>query len=366
LGGGTDAGGGSDGGGESPNCTVLTSPQGAPIVDAAGNKWTLVSTTTANGVEIYENGQYSSPTALVTELIYINHAVWQEADGGGWWSWVNGAWQSGSNPTGACGVADASATDSSDASQGDGSTAQGFFDDFNGPAGAAPNPAYWTAITGAGGTNCNGGIATCTAANAVLDGNGNLDLTLSYSGGVYYSGWLWGFPADYVSTPKLAWSYGKIEARIKFPVEHNSFHPAFFVVGSDMFQGSPWPACGEVDIVEVFGSLPNPQGYYLSLNGPGGNQYHTEDQVYVPPSTVGTTDFALGYHTYWMTWAPNTMSAGIDNVTLVTWTPSTVNGPWPLNRRMTPIFSFPADSVAPDVTYLPAHTLVDWIRWTPM
>jgi hypothetical protein len=109
LGGGPDGGGGSDGGGESANCTVLTSPQGAPIVDAAGNKWTLVSTTTANGVEIYENGQYSTGTALVTELVYLNHVVWQEADGGGWWSWVNGAWQSGSNPTGACVVADASA-----------------------------------------------------------------------------------------------------------------------------------------------------------------------------------------------------------------------------------------------------------------
>jgi len=45
-----------------------------------------------------------------------------------------------------------------------------------------------------------------------------------------------------------AWKYGKIEARIKIPKVQGNF-PAFWLLG-DIFNGSNWPQCGEIDIME--------------------------------------------------------------------------------------------------------------------
>jgi hypothetical protein len=85
---------------ESPNCTVLSSTTGS-IRDAQGNVWTLVQSS-ANGLEIYENGTYSNLTMSVTQLVYVGHVVSQENVNDDWWSWTSGAWVSETDPTGIC------------------------------------------------------------------------------------------------------------------------------------------------------------------------------------------------------------------------------------------------------------------------
>ncbi len=50
----------------------------------------------------------------------------------------------------------------------------------------------------------------------------------------------------------LDWKYGKIEARIKLP-EGQGIWPAFWMLGSDYFEGTSWPGCGEIDIMEMIG-----------------------------------------------------------------------------------------------------------------
>jgi beta-glucanase (GH16 family) len=50
---------------------------------------------------------------------------------------------------------------------------------------------------------------------------------------------------------KLNWKYGKIEARIKLPYGQGIW-PAFWMLGQNI--GSVgWPACAEIDIVELIG-----------------------------------------------------------------------------------------------------------------
>ncbi len=49
---------------------------------------------------------------------------------------------------------------------------------------------------------------------------------------------------------KLAVQYGKIEARIKLPKTANGLWPAFWLLGTD-HQEVGWPACGEIDILEM-------------------------------------------------------------------------------------------------------------------
>lgn len=49
---------------------------------------------------------------------------------------------------------------------------------------------------------------------------------------------------------KLYYTYGKIEARIKFPNTANGLWPAFWQMGND-FDQVGWPRCGETDLIEL-------------------------------------------------------------------------------------------------------------------
>lgn len=49
---------------------------------------------------------------------------------------------------------------------------------------------------------------------------------------------------------KQAFKYGKIEASIKLPKTADGLWPAFWLLGAD-FASKGWPACGEIDILEM-------------------------------------------------------------------------------------------------------------------
>jgi len=55
---------------------------------------------------------------------------------------------------------------------------------------------------------------------------------------------------------KQSWKYGKIAARIKLP-QGNGIWPAFWMLGANIDENggdTPWPQCGEIDILELYGS----------------------------------------------------------------------------------------------------------------
>ena len=52
------------------------------------------------------------------------------------------------------------------------------------------------------------------------------------------------------SKNNLYYTYGKIEARIKFPNTANGLWPAFWQMGND-FDQVGWPRCGETDLIEL-------------------------------------------------------------------------------------------------------------------
>ena len=49
---------------------------------------------------------------------------------------------------------------------------------------------------------------------------------------------------------KMSFKYGKVEARIKLPKTANGLWPAFWMLGKD-WPNTPWPKCGEIDILEM-------------------------------------------------------------------------------------------------------------------
>ncbi|GAB5410438.1 MAG: hypothetical protein BalsKO_28030 [Balneolaceae bacterium] len=55
---------------------------------------------------------------------------------------------------------------------------------------------------------------------------------------------------------KQSWKYGKISARIKLPFGEGMW-PAFWMLGTNIDENggnTPWPASGEIDILELYGS----------------------------------------------------------------------------------------------------------------
>jgi len=79
--------------------------------------------------------------------------------------------------------------------------------------------------------------------------NGNLTIEArkeNYNGRQYTSARLITYPTNHT------WKYGKIEAKIKLPYGQGIW-PAFWALGNGIFENTPWPACGEIDIVELVG-----------------------------------------------------------------------------------------------------------------
>jgi hypothetical protein len=83
--------------GESAEGTLVTDTKGQ-IIDAKGDKWTLVNSQN-NGMQIARNGNVDSVTALVTMMLYHGHTVYQTSPNPstistpGWWSWSGSQWQ---------------------------------------------------------------------------------------------------------------------------------------------------------------------------------------------------------------------------------------------------------------------------------
>lgn len=68
----------------------------------------------------------------------------------------------------------------------------------------------------------------------------------AYGGSQYTSARLITYNNDF------SWKYGKIEARMKLPYGQGIW-PAFWMLGDNIFEGTGWPACGEIDIMEMIG-----------------------------------------------------------------------------------------------------------------
>ena len=80
----------------SVNDTMVLAGASNAITDASGNKWTI----NAAG-QVAVNGTADTTTANVTELAYVNNAVWQENAANLWWGKTspNAAWAPGAGTT---------------------------------------------------------------------------------------------------------------------------------------------------------------------------------------------------------------------------------------------------------------------------
>lgn len=156
-------------------------------------------------------------------------------------------------------------------------------DEFNG---TALDESNWTIQTGGGGwgnqeaqhyTNRPDNIRV-EGGNLVIEGRKE-----SYGGNEYTS-------ARIYSKGKREFCYGKLEARISLPAGQGTW-PAFWTLGN---RGN-WPNCGEIDIMEHTGSVPN--RIFGTLHTTKDRSGSKSSRAY-----TGIQNIENNFHTYGIEW----------------------------------------------------------------
>jgi beta-glucanase (GH16 family) len=192
-------------------------------------------------------------------------------------------------------------------------------DEFDGPAGAPPDPSIWTHQLGDGSALGipgwgNGELQHYTAApaNAALDGRGNLVITARRAARGYSS-------ARLVTKDKLSFAFGRVEARIQVP-RGAGLWPAFWALGSSIDLVG-WPAAGEIDVMEHVGR--EPRRVFGALHGPG----YSGERGFVGSLELAE-DLADAFHVFAVDWQPGLIVWSVDDRPYHRATPSHLTGPW--------------------------------------
>jgi beta-glucanase (GH16 family) len=232
-----------------------------------------------------------------------------------------------------------------------------FADEFEGPAGSAPDPSKWGYDVGGGGWG-NGELQVYTSsrANSFLDGEGHLVIRATRSVQTRRVRTFTTYHSARLNTlGKFSKYHGTFEARIKLDVQPGLW-PAWWAVGANILKVG-WPACGEVDMLESYG-------------GPT-----VETSVHTPDNAgtdALTTDAAIavddGWHTWRMWWNPRTSGFTFykDGVQYLTVEPGQMAN-WcfssgvPMSMILNLAIGGPVGT-PPDSVQFPVDLLVDYVR----
>jgi len=97
--------------------------------------------------------------------------------------------------------------------------------------------------------------------------------------------------------------------------------PAFWMLGSNI-DATPWPQCGEIDIMEQRGQ--EPFITHGSVHGPGYSGANAKTKAYA----LANGRFDTDYHIYAIEWGENYIDYFVDNFLYQRITPDDVTGQW--------------------------------------
>jgi beta-glucanase (GH16 family) len=92
------------------------------------------------------------------------------------------------------------------------------------------------------------------------------------------------------------WQYGRVEARIKLP-EGQGIWPAFWMLGKNIFEGTTWPATGEIDILEMIGGGENDSTLHGTAHWQEGGEH-----TYQGESLKHSEKLSQDFHVYAIEW----------------------------------------------------------------
>ncbi|MEV8379158.1 family 16 glycosylhydrolase [Kribbella sp. NPDC056861] len=234
-------------------------------------------------------------------------------------------------------------------------------DNFDGPAGQAPNSGKWRYDLGGGGWgNAERQYYTNSTRNSALDGAGHLVITARReSGGKQcHYGTCEYTSARLLTAQTFTQKYGRFEARLKLP-RTQGIWPAFWMLGDG---GQTWPNNGELDIMENIGR--EPSTVHGTIHGPG---YSGGGGIGGAYSLPNGGKFSDGFHTFTVDWAPDSITWYVDGKQYQRRTPADLGGRnWVFNHPFFMILNVAVGGSWPGYpdgsTQMPQSMTVDYVR----
>jgi beta-glucanase (GH16 family) len=234
-------------------------------------------------------------------------------------------------------------------------------DEFDGNAGDPPDPNYWIYdIGGSGWGNNELEFYTARPENVSLDGQGHLAITArkeTYQGRDYTS-------ARIITRGRFEQALGRWEARIKLP-SGRGIWPAFWMLGAS-YDSVGWPACGEIDIMELRGQEPGVVNGSLHFPGNFGGGALTAPLVCAAPQSC---PFDTDFHVFAVEVEANRIAFEVDGAVYeqVRRDLLPTGTQWPFGAPFFILLNVAVGGAyvgAPDLTTVfPQTMLVDYVRY---
>ncbi len=229
-------------------------------------------------------------------------------------------------------------------------------DEFNG---SSVDPSTWTYEIGTGnnswGNNELEYYTDRTQNSFVSDGHLIIEARAESFGGRNYTS------ARMITKNKKIFKFGRIDIRAKMP-KGKGIWPALWMLGNNI-DAVPWPACGEIDIMEMIGQEPNK----IVGTFHWGNSIATRALKWTS-YTLSSGSFDQQFHVYSLIWKENEMKILIDDQMYAYMTPADMapGSTYPFNNDFFFIFNVAVGGQLPgspdNTTVFPQRMAVDYIR----
>ena len=162
---------------------------------------------------------------------------------------------------------------------------------------------------------------------------------------------------------KFAFKYGRVEVRAKLATGIGTW-PAIWMLGKNIIEPGGfwsstngtvnWPACGEIDIMEHWGS----------------NQNYVQSAMHTPSSFGGTVNYggqtvanvSTQFHIYALEWTAERMVFSVDNVVHYIYNPTVKNAStWPFDEQQYLLLNVAIESII-SPSFTQSAMEVDYVR----
>ena len=159
---------------------------------------------------------------------------------------------------------------------------------------------------------------------------------------------------------KKTFKFGRIDIRAKLPVSKGMW-PALWMLGSNI-SSVGWPACGEMDIMELVGSSPGRVRSTMHWKSASGTHLSKGADY-----NLSSGDFSREFHVFSMVWTADQIKNYVDDILILTTTVTDAGAAnYPFNANQFFIFNVavggdwpgPPDASTP----FPQRMFVDYVR----
>ncbi len=164
-----------------------------------------------------------------------------------------------------------------------------------------------------------------------------------------------------ITKGKKQFKFGRIDIRAALP-KGQGLWPALWMLGSNI-DAVGWPACGEIDIMELTGNLPNRVLGTVHYGASVSQHQYSSQSKYLS----GNENFHDEFHVFSLKWVADKIEFLVDDEVFHTITPASLNGaPYPFNKNFFFVFNVAVGGDLPgspnSSTAFPQSMIVDYVR----